>query len=92
MSKLNTRPSPNPKEDSPAFLRSAIHPSRDANLGTPDTVKRKRNFDVVDAQALYAIYPQFFKLVSDYAKIRQAIKLGLPMPGVKFDSVEVANF
>ena len=56
------------------------------NLATTDdneeTVKRKRNFEVADAHALYAVYPQFFKLVPDYAKIRQAMKLGLGLPGV----------
>ncbi len=46
--------------------------------------KRKRNFEVSDDRALYAVYPQFFKLVPDYAKIRQAIKLGLELPGVEF--------
>ena len=101
MSKLNTRPSPNPKEDSPAFLRDnsgsdLSHEPYGANAGygasvKAESVKRKRNFDVVDAQALYALYPQFFKLVPDYAKIRQAIKLGLAMPGVVFDGSEISE-
>lgn len=47
-------------------------------------VKTKRNFEVSDLHALYAVYPQFFKLVPDYAKIRQAMKLGLDLPGLSF--------
>lgn len=71
MSKLDIRPSPNPKGF--GYTDSA-----------PTPAKRKRDFEVVDTHALYALYPQFFKLVPDYAKIRQAKKLGLPMPGVAF--------
>ena len=80
MSKLNTRPSPNPKEKEISVDDNGY-----------EAPKRKRNFEVVDAQALYALYPQFFKLVPDYAKIRQAIKLGLAMPGVVFDGSEISE-
>lgn len=47
-----------------------------------ETTKPKRDYEVVDAQALYAKYPQLFKLVPDYAKIRAAMKIGLDMPGI----------
>lgn len=88
MAKLNIQPSPNPREEKPAFLRNdedrgEFHETRE-DAASVESKKRKRDFEVVDAQALYAVYPQFFKLIPDLAKIRQAIKLGLSMPGVEF--------
>ncbi len=82
------RPSPNPKRESgsklsgdvPPFLQKKDWESVDGSKPIP----RKRNFEVVDSNALYELYPQFFKLVPDYAKIRQAMKLGLAMPGINF--------
>lgn len=72
MAKLNIKPTPNPKNE-----------TSDTGSGDSiESVKRKRNFEVTDADALYKQYPNFFKLVPDYGKIRAAIKIEIPLPGV----------
>lgn len=70
MSKLNIMPSPNPQEQT-------------AGEGVAAPAKRKRNYEIVDAQALYTLNPNLFKLVPDYKKISSAIKLGFPLPGIQ---------
>ena len=52
------------------------------SMANAEKSKRAKDFEIVDANALYAIYPQFFKLVPDLAKVRAAIKLGIATPGV----------
>ena len=53
----------------------------ESHLDVP--AKRKRNYEIVDAEALYALNPKLFKLVPDYKKISSAIKLGCPLPGIQ---------
>lgn len=58
-------------------------PNQDVAPADAEAPKPKRDFEVADDKALYDKYPQFFKLVPDYAKIRQAMKLGISMPGIE---------
>jgi hypothetical protein len=46
-----------------------------------------KHYNVIDAEALKAAYPQFFKAVPDGYKIRKALSLGIKLPGV----VELAD-
>jgi hypothetical protein len=41
-----------------------------------------KHYEVTDAEALKAAYPQFFKAVPDGYKIRKALSLGITLPGV----------
>ncbi len=41
-----------------------------------------KGYEVTDAEALKAAYPQFFKAVPDGYKIRKALSLGIKLPGV----------
>jgi len=41
-----------------------------------------KGYEVTDAEALRAAYPQSFKAVPDGYKIRKALSLGIKLPGV----------
>ena len=71
---LNIPPSPNPKEE---------NGSNEPSYPGGEVKKKKRNYEIVDAEALYALNPKLFKLVPDYKKISSAIKLGFPLPGIQ---------
>lgn len=46
-------------------------------------MKRLKDFDVTDLNALAAFNPHLVKLVPNTTAIRQALKLGFKLPGVQ---------